>query len=233
MNLATEISWAWRRARSPIRLVTVATIVLMPVAQQVAAAEAELPSLATPCLVAAFVGSGLLSLDRDRGILGLILARPITRSSYVLGRWSGVVALSAICLTVQLALSLVAAVSLSGEPLPNPGDVGTWLFLSLVSVSATSALLCLLATMLDGIGDACVLLGGTLVVLLSPELADRFGHYSEARFVAAHVLSVSYPQLTVGASLVSIATAAASGSLALVLAIFVVNGREIPSRGEG
>lgn len=232
MNMAAELSWAWRRARSPIRLVVAAAILLGPVVLQVVAAEVELPTLAAPCFVAAILGAGLIALDRDRGLLGLVFAQPIRRSSYVLGRWAGATILCGTLFTAQLALSLAAALCLFEDPLPDARQVGTWLFLCWLSLAAMTAIMTLLSTMLGGIADASSLIGGAFLVALGADVAGRFGLRADSMAVARHVLRVIHPQLALETSHAGIAAVASNASLALVLAILVVNRREIRSRGE-
>ncbi|MDR3201690.1 MAG: ABC transporter permease [Bifidobacteriaceae bacterium] len=96
------------------------------------------------CLLAIMTGAGMISSDVDSGVVLGIMARPIARRSYVLGRFGGVLVLVAAFATAlyALVLALGAAFSLSTVTSLGAGQLMRgWL----LYVSVPAAILCLTA----------------------------------------------------------------------------------------
>lgn len=60
-------------------------------------------------LMAVFLASGALSGDADSGVLHALLARPLGRGQYVLGRWGGLAALVTVYTTIMAGTLLTAS----------------------------------------------------------------------------------------------------------------------------
>jgi Cu-processing system permease protein len=112
----------------------------------------------TASLAVIALGAGVVSRDVSSGAVQMILARPLTRAGYLIGRWLGV--LAALGVFLAAAAALVAAFSLLAfpafhatvEPLSVPALLrgGAGALLDGMLFSAT--LLCL-STFLPGYGD--------------------------------------------------------------------------------
>jgi len=71
-------------------------------------------------MTAAFLGSPAIAADLESGVAQAMLARPLRRSSYLLGRWVGL-AIVVVCYAAASGLLAIAAVSfVSGYTPPNP-----------------------------------------------------------------------------------------------------------------
>ena len=71
-------------------------------------------------LAAVFVASPAVSGELESGIALAILARPISRAEYVLGKWLGLVALVVTYGVAAAAIELVAVQAVSGYQPPHP-----------------------------------------------------------------------------------------------------------------
>ena len=71
-------------------------------------------------LAAVFVASPAVSGELESGIALAILARPISRAEYVLGKWLGLVALVVAYGVAAAAIELVAVQAVSGYQPPHP-----------------------------------------------------------------------------------------------------------------
>jgi len=71
-------------------------------------------------LAAVFVASPAVSGELESGIALAILARPIARAEYVLGKWVGLVALVAVYGLAAAVIELIAVQAVSGYQPPHP-----------------------------------------------------------------------------------------------------------------
>jgi ABC-2 type transport system permease protein len=71
-------------------------------------------------MTAAFFGSPAIAADLESGVAQAMLARPLRRSSYVLGRWLGLAAVIVVYAVICGALAIVAVGLVSGYLPPDP-----------------------------------------------------------------------------------------------------------------
>ena len=67
-------------------------------------------------IIAIFVGIGLVSKEIERRTIYTILARPITRAQFILGKYAGLGCVMAVNLAIMMAMFLLA-IGLSGNPM--------------------------------------------------------------------------------------------------------------------
>ena len=115
-------------------------------------------AFSTASLAVIVLGAGVVSRDVSSGAVQMILARPLTRTDYLLGRWLGV--LSALGVFLATAGALVLLLSLAvfpafgwfAEPLSAPGLLRGAAAALLDGALFSASLLCL-STFLPGYGD--------------------------------------------------------------------------------
>lgn len=101
----------------PIRLGGLIGALLMPLITTAVDPDPQLSQAYWATIFVAIVGTGVIGLEISGGTLGLVFTRPITRASYVLGRWSGISAVAVLMSTAQLAIQ-AAEISAAGSAIP-------------------------------------------------------------------------------------------------------------------
>jgi Cu-processing system permease protein len=118
-------------------------------------------------LVAVFVGSNLVAGDIDRRVLQPVLAKPVPRASYVLGRWLGLAAvlvLNLLVMAVLLGVTLALGGGGKADPL-GPAYLGALglLAVQFLVVGAVSVLFsCISSPTLAAVFSIAVAVAGQL-----------------------------------------------------------------------
>lgn len=86
-------------------------------------------------LLALLLAAGAIAGEIDAGTLHAVLARPVSRAQYVLGRWLGLVALVAVYVTFLAGALLLSARVIAGYTALNP-----WAAVALLVVQAVALL---------------------------------------------------------------------------------------------
>lgn len=86
-------------------------------------------------LLALLLAAGAISGEIDAGTLHGVLARPVTRAQYVLGRWLGLVALVVVYVAFMAGALLLSARAIAGYTALNP-----WAAVALLVVQAVALL---------------------------------------------------------------------------------------------
>jgi ABC-type transport system involved in multi-copper enzyme maturation permease subunit len=110
-------------------------------------------------MTAAFLGAPAIAADLESGVVLALLARPIRRSEYVVGRWLGLVAVVAVYAAASGFLEIGAVALLTGHSPPEP--VLAVVFLAAQAIVLLTIAL-LLGTRLPAIaaGAVCVVVFG-------------------------------------------------------------------------
>jgi Cu-processing system permease protein len=115
-------------------------------------------AFSTASLAVIVLGAGVVSRDVSSGAVQMILARPLTRTEYLLGRWLGVLAALGVFLATAGALVLLLSFAVfpafhwSAEPLSAAGLLRGAAAALLDGALFSASLLCL-STFLPGYGD--------------------------------------------------------------------------------
>ncbi|MGH9364863.1 MAG: hypothetical protein ACRD1B_06305 [Thermoanaerobaculia bacterium] len=125
-------------------------------------------------LVLFVLAAASVSKDASSGALQMILARPITRSAYLFGRYFGILAAYAAFLlaVLLLALALARIFGSSGGPQVNVASAGIAILGEFLEGILIAAILVFFSTFLPGYAD---LLGYFLLLLLLqvPQMLSR------------------------------------------------------------
>src|SRR5207248_2413833 len=106
--------------------------------------------------VSVLLAAGLIGQDFSSGTLQLLLARPVTRSSYVLSRWAGATLVASAVVLVEL---LLATLGMSAHGAPPPlQDALQYLGDNVLVAAGTVAVVTLASSLSTGFGDLALLL---------------------------------------------------------------------------
>jgi ABC-type transport system involved in multi-copper enzyme maturation permease subunit len=170
---------------SPIVVALLALLALL-IAFGAAGDGARGRAFQTASLAMIVLGAGAVSRDVSTGAVQMILARPLSRTDYLLGRWLGVLAAFGVFLAVAAALVVLFSVAVLPafhavpEPLSVPGLLRGGAGALLDGLLFSASLLCL-STFLPGYGDLVAYflvvvglgsLGGLGGALNRPELVN-------------------------------------------------------------
>ena len=127
-------------------------------------------------LSAVFVAAPAISGETESGIALAVLARPLSRSGYVLGKWLGLAALLAVYAAGSVALELVAIRIAVGYVPPAPVTACVYLYAeSLVLLTLGLALSTRLSGMVGGV-VALALFGMTWIAGIVGGVGQLFGN---------------------------------------------------------
>lgn len=132
-------------------------------------------------MTAAFIGAPAVSSDIESGILLAILARPISRSTFLLGRWLGLVLVAGAYALASSLLEILAMKLASGYGPPDPFGAGGAIALQAIVVLTFSLLLSTRLPSIAGGAIAVVVFGmcwvagvlGGLGLFLRADLLDQ------------------------------------------------------------
>jgi ABC-type transport system involved in multi-copper enzyme maturation permease subunit len=146
-----------QRFGSPAMAAALGVLALLT-AIQAALSEPE-RALESGFLAIVLIAAGSVSRDASSGALQMILARPIRRTSYLFGRYLGILAayaafLAGTCgLTVLLAVVLPRALGAVSSSAVSPESLGRGVGAALLNASLFAAILLFFSTFLRGYAD--------------------------------------------------------------------------------
>ncbi len=115
--------------------------------------------------LALILGAGSIGRDVSSGVLALLLTRPLTRTTYLMAKWTAVTAavamLSCLTLTVQMLLLRSKGIDISG------GELWSTAFSSVTSAGGLAAVLVLFSVFMPGAGDIALWVALNLVGFLA------------------------------------------------------------------
>ncbi len=230
MNTTLLIGLWRQRLASPIRAVILALMLLLPPAGIALIRGLGLSTLGDGFPLTLVFAVGMIGQDVSSGVLQLILARPVRRSDYVLTRWLAV-GLGASAASVAQTLLAWAAMA-THDLAPTLGVIAQFTLGRELEIFGLAATMALLSCLIGGVGDLALfalvsVLGGLL------GLIGQFRH-SDLLIALSHELGaltsprIEMAQLASGhPSWFAIATYASNLTLCLLVAIVVMNRKEL------
>jgi ABC-type transport system involved in multi-copper enzyme maturation permease subunit len=173
---------------------------------------------------------GMIGQDVSSGVLQLLLARPVRRWEYVLSRWLSVAigASAASLLQVALGYGVMAARGAA----PEIGVVAQLVAAREIQIVGVAATMALLSSLIGGIGDLAIYagltIGGGVMTMIG-----QFRHSESLLGLGQEIGALVSPkielaQIATGAiSWFAIATWASNLTICLLLAILVMNRKEL------
>jgi ABC-type transport system involved in multi-copper enzyme maturation permease subunit len=221
----------WRqRLASPIRLFILGLMIVLPPTFVGLLRGVDLSTLGDVAPLAMVFAVGMIGQDVSSGVLQLLLARPVRRWEYVVNRWLGVAIAASAASLLQIALGWAV--------IAMRGDAPAWAAVvqlaaarefQIVGVAATMALL---SSLVGGMGDLALyavltILGGVTGMI------GQFRHSSLLVAIGQEVGALVSPRIELQAILAgsvswfAIATWASNVTLCLLLAVLVMNRKEL------
>ena len=230
MNLTLMVGLWRQRLASPIRAVILSLMVVLPPALVAAVNGLGLSALGDGFPIAMVFAVGMIGQDVSSGVLQLVFARPIKRSEYVLSRWLAVALGASVVSLAQIGLAWALMAARHAAPdLQAVAMFAAGRELELFGVAATMALL---SSLIGGLGDLAVyvlmnVLGGILAMV------GQFRQSNGLLWVGHEIGALVSPrielaQIVAGSpSWFTIATYASNLTLCLLLAVLVMNRKEL------
>ena len=221
----------WRqRLTSPVRMVLLAAMFMMPLLLVLVMRGVGFSPLGDVQGIVLLFAGGLIGQDVSTGVLQLLLARPVRRWEYVIHRWLAVaVAATAVC-WVQ-AVAAWGLMNLRGGA-PPIEDLLLFLAGRLFDVFALAAVITLLSSLFNGLGDLAIFLLCTIVFGFLTLVAQTAGW--QAVLPVLQIVNdffgpkLEMARIRAGApSWYAIASYLSTVSLALWLAVVNVNRKEL------
>jgi len=230
MNPTLILAYLRQRLTSPIRLVFLGTAFFFPLLFIAAAPGMGLSQIHDSLSFALIFGVGMIGLDVSSGVLQLVLARPVTRTEYVLSRWFAT-ALGAATFSVLQGAIATLILHWRGGPVTLESVAGM-LLATVSSAFGASAVLMALSTLAPGLAD----IGLFVLIMISTSVLQMTGSAMNQEWVTragALIGESSNPTLEwnrlFGASMSwhEILAYTSTIALALAIGILMINRKEL------
>lgn len=230
MNLTLVVSLLRQRLASPMRATILALMVLLPPTLAAMIPGVGISALGDGLPVAMLFAVGMIGQDVSSGVLQLVLARPVRRWEYVTSRWLSASLGASVASLVQIGLAWVWMASRGNAP--EPGAVALLAAGRELQIFGVVAVMALLSSLVGGLGDLALyavftILGGILAMV------GQFTHSGAVLWTGRELGALLSPQIElaqIAAGVVSwgeIATYASNLTLCLLLAVLVMNRKEL------
>jgi ABC-type transport system involved in multi-copper enzyme maturation permease subunit len=154
MNPTLLLGFARQRLTSPVRLVFLAFMVFLPLLLALVAPGVGLQAFKDISGLVLVFAAGAIGQDVSSGVLHLLMARPVSRTEYVLNRWLGASLLAGLVVLFQFGMG-VMILTARGAP-PGMNEAGLLLGEHLLRCFGMSAVIVLFSSFMGGIGDVGV-----------------------------------------------------------------------------
>ena len=231
MNLALMVALWRQRLTSPIRLVLLGIITGFPMLAAAFMQGARLSILGDsqgPVLV---LGAGMIGQDVSSGVLQLLFARPVRRPDYVVSRWLGVAIVASAVALVQIGISLPLMAARGSAP--SAQEALLYAAGRVLESFGLAAVFALLSSLIPAFGDLALYLVLTMTGA-AIQMVARIKGWLWADRVSTELFASLQPTIDVGQLIAAsplpwypIVSYASTVALCLVLAIVVVNRKEL------
>ena len=221
----------WRqRLASPIRLFVLGLMIVLPPSFVGLLRGVDLSVLGDVAPLAMVFAVGMIGQDVSSGVLQLLLARPVRRWEYVLSRWLGVAIAASAASLLQIALGWGVMAARGGAPeWTAVAQLAAAREFQILGIAATMALL---SSLVGGMGDLALyavltIFGGVIGMI------GQFRHATLLLGIGQEIGALVSPRLELQAILAgsiswfAIATWASNLTLCLLLAVLVMNRKEL------
>jgi hypothetical protein len=219
-----------QRLASPLRATIIGLVVVVPATIISALPGAGLAVLGDAIPIAMVFAVGMIGQDVSSGVLQLVLARPLKRWEYVISRWLGVAFGASAASLAQIGLAW-AVMALRGFA-PEPTAVALFAAGREIEIFGLAAAMALLSSLVGGFGDLALyvmlnIAGGAL------SLAGQIWRSAALQWVGEQLGAWITPridlvQIVSGTpSWFTIATYASNVSLSLLVAVLIMNRKEL------
>jgi ABC-type transport system involved in multi-copper enzyme maturation permease subunit len=230
VNLTLVIGLLRQRLASPMRATILALMVLLPPALVSMIHGIGLSGLGDALPIAMLFAIGMIGQDVSSGVLQLVLARPVRRWEYVISRWLSASLGASLASLAQIGLAWVWMASRGNAP--EPSAIGLLVAGRELQIFGVVAVMALLSTLVGGLGDLALyavfsILGGIVVMV------GQFSHSNVMQWAGHELSALLSPQIElaqIAAGVVpwaQLATYASNVSLCLLLAVVVMNRKEL------
>jgi ABC-type transport system involved in multi-copper enzyme maturation permease subunit len=226
-----------QRFTSPMRAVLLLVVAGGPLFPVMFAPATGFSMLGGGSLLALILGGGMIGQDVSAGTLPLLLARPVSRTRYVVARWLGVI-LGAWLIVALQGLCAASIMLARGAAVPWR-DGALFLANGAFEVIGMASLLAVLSALMNGLGD----LGLLLLLFMSRQ---ALGMVAQVRSSAPLLRAAEElgrligPKLELGpffgpapVSWFEVVSYFSTVTLCLALAILIVNRRELSYASAG
>jgi ABC-type transport system involved in multi-copper enzyme maturation permease subunit len=230
VNATLVAAFLRQRLTSPMRLGLLFLVVTFPLGASALMRTLEpLTGLAGP--LALILAAGGIGQDVSSGTLQLLLVRPVSRPSLLVSRWLACTLAAVVMVVGSLALGTIALL-LRGTH-PDGLDLVRIVLESLCSAAGHAAVMLMLSTLVNGLGDLGIYVGTFFVTQMLSGLA-MLQHWPWLARASTEVQRVLDAQLAwawlahgTAPSWFAIASWASTLTLALAVGIYALNRREL------
>jgi len=192
MNSTLVTSFLRQRLTSPIRVGLLLIAIVFPLGFCILSKQLDpLKGIAGP--IALVFAAGAIGQDVSSGTLQLLLVRPVSRPSYLVSRWLASV-IGAMAITVPVMALGALGLAIRGVHLA-PLELVAMLLESATSAAAQAAVMVMLSTLVNGLGDVGILFAGVIVLQMLGAVAV-FAHWSWLARASEELQGVLSPKLS-------------------------------------
>lgn len=230
MNLTLVIGLLRQRLASPLRAVILALMVVLPPALISVIQGVGLSALGDGLPLAVLFAAGMIGQDVSSGVLQLVLARPVRRWEYVVSRWLAAAFGASLASLAQIGLAWIFMASRGHAP--EPAAVALFAAGRELEIFGVAAVMALLSSLAGGLGDIALyvllnIAGGICVMV------GQFSRSSAVLWTGQELGALLTPRIELAqiaggvVPWLEIATYASNLSLCLLVAVVLVNRKEL------
>jgi ABC-type Na+ efflux pump permease subunit len=227
----TLIGALWRqRLASWFRMLLLTMVMGMPLVTMFFTSGGGLAQLGNCYGAVLVLAAGMIGQDLSSGTLQLLLARPVTRTEYVLSRWGAAACGTILLVLLQLGLALLIMASHGSSPPLR--DTLVFLGDNVALAIGLAAVIALFSTLAPGLGDLGLMAIGFFMSFVLQGLGT-VKQWPAALRASAEIQQILSPELNVAGlgqtpfPWLSVVAYLSTVTLCLALAIVVLNRKEL------